>query len=349
MNTGSLIINWYNKNKRSLPWRDTRNPYLIWLSEIILQQTRIEQGLAYYINFAESYPDVLSLAKAKEDDVLKMWQGLGYYSRARNLHAAAKQIASEFAGKFPSDYKSIRSLRGVGDYTAAAIASFAFDEKYPVVDGNVFRFLSRYFGIETPIDTMAGKKEFTKIAGELMKDLPPATFNQAIMEFGARQCKPGIPDCNGCPLAASCFAYNKKSIASFPVKKNKIRTRNRYFNYLVIHQKDSVYIKKRSNKDIWLGLHDFPLIETKKRMKEATILQSAEWKETFGGRKTKLVSVSPEYKHVLSHQLIYARFYEVSIDQMKEPDSEWKKVKRNAINRYAVPKLIENYLKERDI
>jgi len=348
MNVSSVLIGWYNKNKRDLPWRYTRNPYLIWLSEIILQQTRIEQGLSYYIKFAENYPDVVSLANAKEDDVLKMWQGLGYYSRARNLHAAAKQITGEFDGKFPSDYDSIRLLKGVGDYTAAAIASFAFDLKYPVVDGNVFRFLSRYFGIETPIDTSAGKKQFTEIAGELLKDAPPAIFNQAIMEFGARQCKPSNPDCGNCPLHSSCFAVENKAVTLFPVKKNKTKTRNRFFNYLVIHQKDSVYIKKRSAKDIWIGLHDFPLIETKKRMKESTILQSSEWKETFSGRKTKLISVSSEYKHVLSHQLIYAKFFEVAIDQMNEPAPEWKKVKRNSINKYAVPKLIENYLKERD-
>jgi A/G-specific adenine glycosylase len=242
MSFGSIIINWYKKNKRDLPWRHTKDPYLIWLSEIILQQTRVEQGLPYYFRFSEKYPTVGSLAIAKEDEILRLWQGLGYYTRARNLHAAARQIKNEFGNKFPTDYSNIRSLKGVGEYTAAAIASFAFDLEHAVVDGNVFRLLSRYFGIKTPIDTGEGKKKFTALAGKLMKSYPPAIFNQAIMEFGARQCRPASPDCEVCPLNSSCYAYGKNTVSKFPIKKNKVKSRNRYFNYLVIKRQKSFFI-----------------------------------------------------------------------------------------------------------
>jgi A/G-specific adenine glycosylase len=344
MQINSVLINWYNKNKRDLPWRKTKNPYFIWLSEIILQQTRIEQGLSYYIRFAEKYPDIQSLAAARQDEILKMWQGLGYYSRARNMHVAANQVMNDFDGKFPSDYHSIRLLKGVGDYTAAAIASFAFNLKHPVVDGNVFRFLSRYFGIKTPIDTLKGKKEFFQLAEEILADAPPSVFNQAIMEFGSRQCRPVNPSCENCPLSTSCFAFEKKSVTAFPVKKNTTKTKNRFFNYLVINQKDSIYIKKRNDKDIWMGLFDFPLIESVKRMTEESVFTTLEWKKTFGRKKPKLVSISREYKHVLSHQLIYARFYEVTVDQMNDPSVEWKKIQKKFIDKFAVPKLIENYL-----
>ena len=351
MNINTVLINWYNKNKRDLPWRNTNDPYLIWLSEIILQQTRIEQGLSYYQKFAENYPDVASLAKTKEDDVLKLWQGLGYYSRARNLHKAAKQIITEFSGKFPSDYHSIKSLKGVGDYTAAAISSFAYNLKYPVVDGNVFRFLSRYFGVDTPIDTSAGKKEFTGLAENVMQTAPPAIFNQAIMEFGSRQCRPSNPDCENCPLNISCVSFKNKIVNLFPVKKNKTKIRNRFFNYLVISQKNTLYFKKRIEKDIWEGLHDFPLIETKNRINESGIIKSDEWKKTFDGRRVTLHSISPEYKHVLSHQLIFAKFYEVTIEKplIKQPAIAWKKVKGNSVKKYAVPKLIQNYLETREL
>ena len=346
MNFGNEIIKWYQQNKRDLPWRNTRDPYLIWLSEIILQQTRIDQGLSYYHRFAEKYPDVKLLAAAKEDDVLKLWQGLGYYTRARNLHKAAKQITTAFSGKFPSEHNSIKSLKGVGDYTAAAIASFAFDLKYPVVDGNVFRLLSRFYGIETPIDTSAGKKEFTEIAGTLMRNHSPAVFNQAIMEFGSRVCKPANPECEMCPLNISCYAFKNNCYSSFPVKKNKTKTSNRYFNYLVIQDKNSFFIRKRNAKDIWQGLHDFPMIETKSSMKQIDFLKSDDWKNTFKGHKVKLTKVSPEFKHVLSHQLIYATFYEISADinLFNETENQWKKVNAKSVKKYAVPKLIERYI-----
>lgn len=346
MNFGTIIIRWYKKNKRELPWRDTRNPYLIWLSEIILQQTRVEQGLSYYLRFAEKYPNVKSLANAKEDDVLKLWQGLGYYSRARNLYKAAKKIVAEFSGKFPTEYHNIKSLNGVGDYTAAAISSFAFDQKYPVVDGNVYRVLSRYFGIETPIDSTSGKKEFTNLAGELMNEFPPAIYNQAIMEFGARQCCPSNPDCERCPLNSTCFSFKYKTVLLFPIKKNKTKTKKRYFNYLVIKNNNNFFIKKRNDKDIWQGLYDFPLIETNERITETKLLCSDEWEKTFKGQKIKLHSTSTEFKHILSHQHIHAKFYEILTDItfFNEAKPEWKRVDSKSVKSFAVPRLIDIYL-----
>jgi A/G-specific adenine glycosylase len=348
MQLGSEIIKWYKVNKRDLPWRNTRNPYHIWLSEIILQQTRVDQGLSYYHRFVEKYPTVKALASAKESEVLRLWQGLGYYTRARNLHKTARTIAENFKGRFPKEYEEIRSLAGVGEYTAAAIASFAYDLKYPVVDGNVFRVLSRYFGIKTPIDTSSGKKVFSKLAGKLMAEFPPAQFNQAIMEFGSRQCRPSNPDCLACPLNGSCFSFLNKKINSFPVKKNKTRVRNRFFHYLVIRYRNSFYIRKRLEKDIWQGLHDFPLIETEKRTTEEEILNSPEWKKILSGKKAKLIHVSPNHKHLLSHQEIHARFYEISIEKrivLKE-QKKWKLVNLNSVKKHALPRLIERYVEK---
>jgi A/G-specific adenine glycosylase len=275
-----------------------------------------------------------------------MWQGLGYYSRARNLLHAARQIVKEFKGKFPSEYSDIRSLKGVGEYTAAAIASFAFDQEYPVVDGNVFRLLSRYFGIKTPIDTSKGKKEFTALAGELIKNFPPAIFNQAIMEFGAKQCRPANPACMDCPLHGGCYALKHDVIRKYPFRQNKTKVKKRYFHYLVIRTKGSFYIKRRNEKDIWQGLHDFPLIETEKKINETTLIGSSEWKKTFSRQKIKLLSVSPEYTHVLSHQHIHAIFYEISAENIIGSNNvkEWKKVNSKSVKKFAVPRLIENYL-----
>ena len=343
---GSTIIKWYLENKRDLPWRNTRDPYFIWLSEIILQQTRVEQGMKYYLAFEKRFPNVKSLASAKEDQVLKLWQGLGYYSRARNLHFAAKQIMNEFGGKFPTAYNDIRSLKGVGDYTAAAIASFAYDLPYAVVDGNVYRLLSRYFGIDTPIDSTAGKKQFSEIAQSLIDGNKPSVYNQAIMEFGSQQCKPGLPDCQSCPLVQSCVAFKTKTVADLPVKEKKTSTRNRFFHYLVIKEKDSFFIRKRKEKDIWQGLHDFPLIETSKRMKENNLFNSDVWKEQLP-YQYKIEKVSGEFKHILSHQLIHAKFYEINSEHkfFSESKSEWKKVNSKSVKKLAVPRLIEEYLK----
>ncbi len=340
------IIRWYEQNKRDLPWRDTKDAYLIWLSEIILQQTRVEQGMAYYLKFAKEFPTVKHLAKAENEKVMKLWQGLGYYSRARNLHATAKTITDKYKGKFPNQYDDILLLKGVGEYTAAAIVSFAFNKPYAVVDGNVYRVLSRVFGIETPIDCSQGKKEFYSLANELIDKKNPATHNQAIMEFGAIQCKPVSPDCSICPLNTMCLAYSKKQVSEFPIKVKKTNVRNRYFNYIVLNYKSTTAINKRGEKDIWMNLYDFPLIETGKELNEEQFLKSEDWKRFIATTKYIVKSASTRYKHILSHQKIYARFWEIDC---KEPfenllPNNCITIKKRDIHRYAVPKLIENYI-----
>ena len=346
MNFGSEIIRWYHINKRDLPWRHTKDPYAIWLSEIILQQTRIEQGLAYYYRFIKKYPDVKKLAAAKEDDVLKLWQGLGYYSRARNLHHTAKEIVKNYKGKFPEDEKQVLSLKGIGDYTAGAILSFAFNKKFPVVDGNVFRLLSRYFGIDTPIGSSNGKKEFFRLAATLMENHSPSDFNQGIMEFGSRQCKPQQPDCLSCPLNVNCVAFAQKKVCILPVKGKKTAVRNRYFNYLVIHHDKKLLLNRRNGKDIWKNLYDFPLIETSKKASEKKIISHKEWKKIFGNANVIITSVSNEQKHLLSHQTIHAKFYSVKLAAGKKfkLKNDFLSVAKEDLKKYAVPKLIENYL-----
>ena len=345
---GQKIITWYNSNKRDLPWRKTKDPYQIWLSEVILQQTRVDQGMSYYQKFILNYPTVEVLAHATEDQILKDWQGLGYYSRARNLHFTAKEIVSKYNGVFPSTYEEIRSLKGIGDYTAAAISSFAFNLPYSVVDGNVYRILSRFAGISTPIDSTEGKKEFSLLAQQLLSKHSPQLYNQAIMEFGSLQCKPVKPNCLVCPLSNSCFAYENNKVDVLPVKTKSIKIRKRYFHYLVIRDGNEFYIKKRKSKDIWIGLHDFPMIETKQSTEIEELTKSAEWRNQLGKSKHRLEKVTNEYKHILSHQHIHAKFYEIKTDLKKfnEAGKEWKKVNRESVNDYAVPRLIEDYLNQ---
>ncbi len=259
MSFSKTLITWYLDNKRDLPWRKTKDPYHIWLSEIMLQQTRVAQGLPYFLAFTEAFPTVFDLAKADEEKVLKLWQGLGYYSRARNLHATAKYISEELSGNFPNNYKDLLKLKGIGEYTAAAIASFSFKECVPVVDGNVYRVLSRYFDIETDIASSGAKKEFTQLASELIDKKKPELFNQAIMEFGALQCVPKSPDCNSCPLDNSCLALAKNKVSQLPIKLKKQKITNRFFNYLlVIDNKNQAIINKRTQKGIWHNLYEFP-------------------------------------------------------------------------------------------
>jgi A/G-specific adenine glycosylase len=340
------IIHWYEKNKRDLPWRNTKNPYLIWLSEIILQQTRVEQGMSYYLKFVKTFPTVKHLAKADNELVMKLWQGLGYYSRARNLHTTAQLITDKYKGNFPKEYKDILSLKGIGEYTAAAIASFAYNKPHAVVDGNVYRVLSRVFGIETPIDSTQGKQEFYQLANELIDKKNPAIHNQAIMELGAIQCKPVSPDCSVCPLNTMCFAYSKNRIADLPVKAKKTKVRNRYFNYIVLHHKSTTAINKRTEKDIWTNLYDFPLIETDTELTEEQFIKSANWKQFIGSSKYIVKSVSVSYKHILSHQKIYARFWEIECEKPfgKLLSKTGIVIKEKDIHQYAVPRLIENYL-----
>ncbi len=335
------LIEWYNHNKRDLPWRKTKDPYLIWLSEIILQQTRVDQGLSYFQEFSERFPTVNDLATANEDEVLKLWQGLGYYSRARNLHFTAKVIAKDYQGVFPSNYTEILALKGVGEYTAAAIASFSFKLPYPVIDGNVYRVLSRIFGIETPIDSSIGKKEFKLLANELIDKKNPATYNQAIMEFGALNCTPKLPNCENCIFNLECNALKNNLVNVLPKKEKKIKQRHRYFNYIVIRNAQYIYIKQRSEKDIWQGLYDFPLIET---VKEIGTIADLNLKELIP-QNFSLKNQSVPITHILSHQKIHATFWQIESKTAPINSKNYFKIDINNLSEYPVPKLIENYIK----
>lgn len=339
---------WYKINRRDLPWRGTKDPYKIWLSEIILQQTQVIQGLSYYNKFVERYPDIKLLAGAPIDEVMKLWQGLGYYSRARNLHEAAGFVANTYKGVFPKTYKEIRALKGVGDYTAAAISSLAYDLPHAVVDGNVYRVLSRVFGVETPIDSTEGKKYFQKLADELLNKKDPAEYNQAIMEFGARYCRPVNPDCTNCIFMEHCVAFAKKKVDVLPVKAKKTKIRNRYFNYIVFLHNGSTYINKRETKDIWQGLYEFHLIETDKKQDAETVLKNEVFKKLIPAKGSAVKSVSKEYKHILSHQHLHARFFIIDVKAAPKLNKT-KKVKISTIHGYAFPRLLEKFLKDEGI
>ncbi|MDF2449665.1 MAG: adenine glycosylase [Bacteroidota bacterium] len=335
------LISWYKKNKRDLPWRETSDPYRIWLSEIILQQTQVIQGLSYYERFIAHFPTVKDLAHAPEDKVMKLWQGLGYYSRARNLHATAKKIDSAFHGKFPDNFESIKDLKGIGDYTAAAIASFAFDLPYAVVDGNVSRVLSRLFDIDTPVNSSRGKKEFQLLADELLNHAHPAQHNSAMMEFGALLCRPQNPKCETCPVQEFCLAYQHKTIALRPVKEKKITIKNRYFHYFLFNYEDWIYIQKRTEKDIWQNLYEFFKIETEGMKEPAEILKHPSLIALDTGFNIKKITISK--KHILSHQHIFASFYEMEIT--KPMNTKMTRIKRNQLETIAFPQLIIKYLK----
>lgn len=332
-------------NDRSLPWKGIDNPYFIWLSEIILQQTRAEQGLPYYLKFTEHYPTVNDLANAEEDEVMKLWQGLGYYSRARNLHAAAKYIASEKAGEFPDTYDEIIKLKGVGPYTAAAIASFAFKLPHAVVDGNVYRVLSRFFGIEQAIDSTKGKKEFAVLAQELIDKDEPASYNQAIMDFGAKQCSPAKPNCMYCPLVHRCSAFMEGKTAILPFKEKKIKKKERFFVYVVLKEEGQFLIKKRLEPGIWQNLYDFSLIETEKHCEEAELNQLLN--NRLEGYEFETVKCSKAYIHILTHQKIHVRFLTVDIKGQYKQD--YRKVETENLKRYAFPKVIINFFEDEGI
>ncbi|MBL4652403.1 MAG: A/G-specific adenine glycosylase [Flavobacteriales bacterium] len=342
MHFSKEITGWYHQNKRDLPWRNTVNPYKIWLSEVILQQTRVVQGLSYYLKFIEHFPSVQDLANAKEEQVLKLWQGLGYYSRARNLHFAAKQVLETFNGVFPTSYSDLITLKGVGDYSASAISSFCADEKQAVVDGNVYRVLSRFFGIEDAIDSTSGKKAFKKLAEEVLDNRQPGLHNQAIMEFGALQCVPKNPTCEKCPLQNSCFAFANSKIDSLPRKDKKTKQRNRYFNYLVIHHKNSTYIEQRIGKGIWENLYQFPLIESVKKTVIDNLIQTKEWETIFKNSSYNIETVHVDVKHVLSHQIIYATFIEVEV--LGNFDTSYKKINYHELEQFPVPVIISNFI-----
>lgn len=343
MDFSAIIINWYKKNKRDLPWRNTKNPYHIWLSEIILQQTRVEQGMSYYFAFTEKYPELVDLANANSDEVMKTWQGLGYYSRARNLHATAKYICENLEGNFPTNYKNLLALKGIGPYTAAAIASFAYNECVAVVDGNVYRLLSRYFGISTPIDSTQGKNEFLTLSNSLITKKNPGIFNQAIMEFGALQCKPKNPDCINCPLQQSCFAFEKNRLNEFPVKSKKKKTRIRYFNYFIITDKNNtVYIKKRTENDIWKELYEFPLLENNRQSTNEEIVFFITSK--FNLKQFVISKISSDIKHILTHQQIITSFIHVNISDTKKQLNGFLNIDFSDLKKYALPRVIDRYL-----
>ncbi|WNH13739.1 A/G-specific adenine glycosylase [Thalassobellus suaedae] len=335
------LTHWYSINKRNLPWRQTNNPYYIWLSEIILQQTQVKQGLPYYEAFIAKYPTVFDLANANESDVLKLWQGLGYYSRARNLHATSKHVANELKGEFPNNYKNLLKLKGIGDYTASAIASICFNEVAAVVDGNVYRVLSRYFGIDTPINSSKGSKEFKQLAQELIDVNNPADFNQAIMEFGAIQCKPKNPDCNICPFQDSCIAFNKNTISDLPVKIKSAKAKKKHFNFLVFISVDQkTILQKRQGKGIWQNLYQFPLIETENEMDVKTLKPLISEHDLLKDISFELVQYNKDtIIHKLSHQHLYTKFWIVNVGILKEAG-----ILIDEIHDYPVPILIGNFI-----
>jgi A/G-specific adenine glycosylase len=344
MNFYTQLINWYSDNKRSLPWRDTDNPYFIWLSEIILQQTQVKQGLPYYKAFVKQFPTVFDLANASEEQVLKLWQGLGYYSRARNLHTSAKYIANELNGIFPSTFDDIKKLKGVGDYTASAIASIAFKEPKAVVDGNVYRVLSRYFGIKTAINSTSGIKEFKALAQELISKEQPHIYNQAIMEFGALQCTPKTPNCELCPFKNGCVALKENLINELPIKLKKTKVAKKYFNYMVcVDDKKNILFEKREGKGIWRNLYQFPLIESDKSLTA----------EEFDELKFDSTLTKPFYYdyalynesdrvHKLSHQHLYTKFWIIEVkDTLKDGY-----IPLEEIHKFPVPVLIGDFIEE---
>ncbi len=336
-----ILIHWYSNNKRELPWRKTNVPYYIWLSEIILQQTQVNQGLPYYISFIEKFPSVFDLAKADESEVLKLWQGLGYYSRARNLHATAKYIAEELKGAFPGNYKDLLKLKGVGDYTASAIASICFNEATAVVDGNVYRVLSRYFGMSTPINSSKGTKEFKALAQELIDKKNPAEFNQAIMEFGATQCKPKNPDCGVCPFNKGCIAFNKSKISELPVKIKSAKAKKKYFNFLVFISEDGkTILEKREGKGIWQNLYQFPLIETNANVNADTLEPLIKELDLINGTPFELLLYNKDVVvHKLSHQHLYTKFWVINVNKLSKEG-----IPTEDIHNYAVPILIGNFI-----
>ncbi|MDR1603046.1 MAG: A/G-specific adenine glycosylase [Tannerella sp.] len=341
----SFIV-WYEQNVRKLPWRETKDPYFIWISEIILQQTRVIHGLEYYIRFIKRFPNVEILAKANLEEVLKLWQGLGYYSRARNLHEAAKDIVTRFGGRFPQKYDDILSLKGIGSYTAAAIASIAWNQPYPAVDGNVFRVLGRLFAVETPTDTAEGKKLYSELAYRIMNPGQAGLHNQAIMEFGALQCVPQNPDCSRCPLQHQCRGYASGKPQQYPVKRHRTKMRDRYFHFLyIIYNNVYTYLHRRNEKDIWNGLFEFPVIETAQPADFAELKETDEFKKLFPPDSHAAFSLDKgNVRHILTHQVLHAAFYKVEIRTESEMLKNYLRIPLHELNDYPVPQLIHKYL-----
>jgi A/G-specific adenine glycosylase len=341
------LLNWNRKeNKREMPWKGEKDPYKIWLSEIILQQTRVGQGMKYYRKFIEEFPSIHDLAAAEDQRVFKLWEGLGYYSRCRNLIKTAKLVSGELNGIFPGTYEEILKLKGIGPYTAAAIGSFAFALPYAVVDGNVYRVLSRYFNISAPVDSVEGKRIFANLAQEILDKNNPGEYNQAIMDFGATICKPLSPECGSCPLNKNCKAFLINRVKELPVKQKLTRIKQRWFNYLFLEKENKVAIIKRNAKDIWQDLYEFPLVETSRASTPALILREAEKVYGLKGMDYEKLSVSGIKSQQLSHQLIRGRFIKLKVANTINSSAAWIWVDKEEIKSYSFPRFIYQYFSE---
>lgn len=340
---GRLLLDWNReKNDREMPWKGEKDPYRVWLSEIILQQTRVDQGLSYYNKFIQAFPDIHALANAGEQKVFKMWEGLGYYTRCRNLIATAKHISAELGGNFPRTIEEIRKLKGVGPYTASAIASFAYNLPHAVLDGNVFRVLSRIFGIHTPIDSTTGRKEFETLANELIVRDKAASYNQAIMDFGATVCKPA-PDCQACVFNVHCHAFRHRQTSILPVKEKKAGSRKRWFHYLVLEHKGRIAIRKRTARDIWQQLYEFPMIEASQELGEKELVQQSLEAGMLPRGNYISEYFSPIFRQQLSHQLIIARFIRIQLHSKPVPDG-WTWIPAARLHEFPLPRIINSYL-----
>ncbi len=344
MDLSNELINWYLKNKRKLPWRDTDNPYIIWLSEIILQQTRVEQGLPYFNKFLDNYPTVTDFANATEDDILKLWQGLGYYSRGRNMLKTAKEVMEHYGGAFPVHYDELIKLKGIGEYTAAAISSFAANEAKAVVDGNVYRVLARFYGIDEPINSTKGKKLFQNLANDVLNQQHSGLHNQAMMEFGALHCKAQKPLCATCPIGLSCQALKNNTITSLPVKLKKLKIKERFFTYFLIIENDRILMNKRSDRDIWANMFDLPLIESPNELWADELLILPEFKQYFG-EHIKIGKTGTMQKHILTHQRLFVKIIQLkSIPIVMKKD--WFFVPISNLQELALPKIVDLLLRQ---
>ena len=328
-----------------MPWKGEKDPYKIWLSEIILQQTRVEQGLDYYKRFINKYPDIKRLAATPDEKVFKLWEGLGYYTRCRNLIATARFIAKELNGKFPDNYEAIRSLKGIGPYTAAAISSFAFNLPHAVVDGNVFRVLARISGVTIPVDSSKGKKYFASLAEELLDKKQPGIYNQTIMDFGAVVCKPVAPLCSQCIFKKHCFAFLNNKVNLLPVKEKKISIRKRWFYYFIMEHKNEVLLHRRNGKDIWQGLYEFPLIESGKELNEQELLRYLKKRKWLRDKADEITGISLVSKQQLSHQLIAGQFIKLLMKQRPDLGEDWFWIKKEKAKRFPFPRFINQYMK----
>jgi A/G-specific adenine glycosylase len=345
------LMGWYDPAARPMPWKAIKDPYKIWLSEIILQQTRVVQGLPYYEKFVAAFPTIAELAAADEDTVMKLWEGLGYYSRARNMITAARQVVQDYDGRFPDTYTDILSLKGVGPYTASAIASFAYDLPKAVVDGNVYRILARFFGIDTPIDSTAGKKQFAKLAQDCLDIEQPGRYNQAIMDFGASICTPRQPDCKHCPLREKCQARQQNTVEVLPVKAKKLKKRTRFFYFLDIQAGDHTILQKRVQKDIWQLLYQFPLIESQQPLAKINALRDTSvWQELFPDVCPLITGQSPSFEQTLTHQKIKAVFLKIEAQELPKtlPDTYFC-IPFSEMDQYAFPKIIDWYLRDNSL